>query len=180
MAAKEIIAGLIDREGGYCNDKNDLGGATCWGITEKVARENGYKGDMKTMPRSVAEAIYLDRYYISPGFASLESLSPAVAEELTDTGVNMGVETAGRFLQRALNVLNSQGVFYADLKADGKIGAATYAALKAFLAKRGKDGEKVLLKALNCLQGSRYIELCEAREQNESFVYGWLANRVSG
>ena len=179
MAVKDIIAGIIEKEGGYCNDKNDLGGATCWGITEKVARANGYAGPMQAMPRSVAEAIYLDRYYIAPGFASLEALSPAIAEELTDTGVNMGTTVAAAFLQRSLNVLNSQGVFYTDIKADGQIGAATYGALKAFLAKRGKDGEKVLLKALNCLQGARYIELCEARQQNESFIYGWLSNRVS-
>lgn len=178
MAVKDIIAGIIEREGGYVNDKNDLGGATCWGITEKVARANGYTGPMQTMPRSVAEKIYLDRYYVEPGFASIEALSPAIAEELTDTGVNMGVSVASTFLQRSLNVLNSQGVFYSDVKVDGQIGAATYAALRAYLAKR-KDGEKVLLRALNCLQGARYVELCEARQQNESFLYGWLANRVS-
>ena len=55
----------------------------------------------------------------------------------------------------------------------------TLAALRTFLAHRGLEGETVLLKALNCLQGARYIELAEARPQNKSFVYGWLRERVA-
>ncbi|EIG41384.1 hypothetical protein ESTG_04974 [Escherichia coli B799] len=43
----------------------------------------------------------------------------------------------------------------------------------------GKDGELVMLKALNCTQGDRYLELAEKREANESFVYGWMKERVA-
>ena len=35
-----------------------------------------------------------------------------------------------------------------------------------------------MLKALNALQGERYIDLAEKRQANESFVYGWLRTRV--
>ncbi|MBW5870648.1 hypothetical protein H0I69_23225, partial [Yersinia enterocolitica] len=52
-------------------------------------------------------------------------------------------------------------------------------ALKAFLRHRGKEGEHVLLKGLNCTQGERYLELAESREANESFVYGWVKERVT-
>ena len=52
-------------------------------------------------------------------------------------------------------------------------------ALDAFLAIRGKaSGEVVLLRALEALQGERYLRLAERRPANESFLYGWLANRV--
>jgi hypothetical protein len=34
------------------------------------------------------------------------------------------------------------------------------------------------LKALDALQGERYIRLAERRPANEAFLYGWLANRV--
>jgi hypothetical protein len=51
--------------------------------------------------------------------------------------------------------------------------------LKAYLARRGPGGEVVLLKALNVLQGERYIEIAEKRPAAEDFVYGWLANRVA-
>jgi hypothetical protein len=36
----------------------------------------------------------------------------------------------------------------------------------------------VLLKAMNALQGERYIALAEARPENEAFLFGWLDNRV--
>ncbi|EFN7728082.1 hypothetical protein EGX45_23545, partial [Escherichia coli] len=51
-------------------------------------------------------------------------------------------------------------------------------ALRVFLEKRGKDGELVMLTALNCTQGERYLALAEKREANESFVYGWMKARV--
>lgn len=52
-------------------------------------------------------------------------------------------------------------------------------ATKTYLAKRGKDGEKVLLHVLNIMQGQRYIEICERNPSQKQFFYGWIANRVS-
>ncbi len=46
------------------------------------------------------------------------------------------------------------------------------------LSARGKEGEQVLLRALNCSQGARYLELAEGREANEDFLYGWVKERV--
>lgn len=60
-----------------------------------------------------------------------------------------------------------------------RIGGQTLAALDALLAKRGtKGGEKVLMRALEALQGERYLRLAERRPANEAFLYGWLANRI--
>jgi Putative secretion activating protein len=173
-----LVEGLIGREGGYVNDPKDPGGETIWGITKAVARENGYTGPMRAMTRDQAKAIYRAKYWAKPGLYLIAPLSAAIAEEVFDTGVNMGTGTAGMMLQRALNALNRQGKDYADIKVDGAIGPATTAALKAFLTKRGAKGETVMLKALNCLQGARYIEIAEAREASEAFVFGWLDNRV--
>ncbi|HCA7143909.1 TPA: hypothetical protein MX248_005832, partial [Klebsiella michiganensis] len=78
-----------------------------------------------------------------------------------------------------LSALNMQGKLYPDLNPDGAIGNITVAALKSYLAVRGKDGEATLLKALNCSQGARYLELAEARQANETFLYGWIKERVS-
>lgn len=61
---------------------------------------------------------------------------------------------------------------------DSDIGPATIKALEAYKAHRGAEGESVLLKALNCLQGARYIELSRVRQKDEKYVYGWLQNRV--
>lgn len=174
----QFISDLIGVEGGYVNHPDDRGGPTKFGITQAVARAFGYKADMMDMPRSVAEAIYKQRYWEQPGFGRVAEHSEAIAVELLDTGVNMGQAVASKFLQRSLNVMNQQGKIYPDIAADGAIGNMTIAALSAFLKHRGKPGETVMLRALNALQGARYIELAESRHQNESFVYGWFANRV--
>jgi hypothetical protein len=36
----------------------------------------------------------------------------------------------------------------------------------------------VLVKAIEALQGERYLALAERRPANEAFLYGWLANRL--
>jgi len=174
----ELIDGLIDREGGYVNHPSDRGGPTNFGITEAVARAHGYSGSMRNLPRSEAAAIYRRLYWLRPRFDQVERRSEAVAAELFDSGVNMGPSVAATFLQRALSALNRDRQDYADLVPDGRIGPATLAALDRFLELRGKrKGETVLLKALDALQGERYIRLAERRPANEAFLYGWLANR---
>jgi lysozyme family protein len=173
-----MIEALVAREGGYSNNPADRGGPTNYGITEQVARAFGYRGDMRLMPRQVAEAIYKARYWLQPHFDQVADRYPKLAEELFDTGVNMGPKVAKEFLQRALNVLNRGAIDYPDIGVDGDIGNLTLHALDGFKAKRGAAGESVLLKAIECLQGCKYIAIAEARPANEAFVYGWLANRI--
>lgn len=165
-------------EGGYVNDPNDRGGETNHGITIAVARENGYAGRMIDMTADQAAAIRRTKYYAKAGIYLLAPLSEAIATEVYDTGINMGTGTAGMFLQRALNALNRQGKDYPDIKVDGAVGPGTAGALKAYLKRNGATAEATMLKALNCLQGARYIELSEGRGQNETFTNGWMATRV--
>ena len=174
-----LVEALIEREGGYVANAADRGGPTCFGITEAVARANGYRGAMRQLPREEAAAIYKRLYWLRPRLDDVASRSPRIAAELFDTGVNMGPAVAVTFLQRALTALNCNGKDYPDLVPDGRIGAQTLAALDAFLAVRGKsNGETVLLRALEALQGERYLRLAERRPANEAFLYGWLANRI--
>ncbi len=171
----KTINAILEVEGGYVNDPADSGGETNFGITVAVARKSGYNGLMSNMPRQVAFNIYTDQYWDSVKADQLCELSHAVAEEVVDTGVNMGVGRSGQFLQRCLNVLNTGEKLYNDLTVDGAIGPATLSALGQYL---GSRDERTLVKALNCLQGAYYIELAERREKDERFVYGWLKHRV--
>ncbi|MEN5170056.1 glycosyl hydrolase 108 family protein [Brevundimonas pondensis] len=173
-----LIDGVIGREGGYVNHPDDRGGETIWGVTAGTARRFGYTGAMRAMTRTQAVEIYRAQYWTGPGYDRIAALSERVAEELFDTGVNMGPGVASTMLQRCLNALNRQGEDYPDIKVDGDVGPASLRSLTAFLKVRGKEGERVLLKGLNALQGERYIELAEKRQANESFVYGWLRTRV--
>lgn len=178
MEIESLIEELIGREGGYVNHPADRGGPTRWGITEAVARAHGYRGEMRALPRAEAAAIYRRLYWQRPGFDRVASHAAKVAGELFDTAVNMGPEIAAGFLQRALNALNRNGRDYADVVVDRRVGPATLGALAGFLGARGTAGEAVLVKALDALQGERYVRLAEARPANEAFLYGWLAGRV--
>lgn len=178
MNIDDLIDEVIAREGGYIHHPADRGGPTNMGITLHVARESGYYGDMRTLPRRIAAAIYRRLYWDQPGFGFVAESSWTIAAELFDTAVNMGAPTAIAFLQRALNALNRNQKDYPDLKVDRVIGARTLGALRAFRLLRGPAGDKVLMKALESLQGERYIHLAEKRPANEAFLYGWLANRI--
>ena len=179
LGVDQLVDGLIEREGGYVDRSEDKGGPTCFGITQAVARANGYMGPMRQLPRSEAAAIYRDLYWLRPRFDEIARRNGRLAAELFDTGANMGPAVAVTFLQRALTALNRNGGDYPDLTPDGRVGPATLAALDAFVAKRGaSSGETVLLRALEALQGERYLRLAERRPANETFLYGWLANRI--
>lgn len=179
MNVEQYIDALLKREAGYVDHPADRGGPTNHGITELVARAFGYQGDMRFLPVDLARRIYLARYWIRPEFDQINLITAPVAEELLDTGVNMGPPVAAAFLQRMLNVFNLEGKTYPDIKADGDLGPMSRAALKAFLKHRGKEGEAVLLRGLNSLQGNRYVEIAENRPSQEAFVYGWFRERVS-
>lgn len=174
----DLIEMLLRREGGFVDHPDDRGGPTNFGITEAVARAAGYAGAMRNLPRGTAADIYKKRYWYGTGFDRVNALAPRIAAELFDTGVNMGPAVATGFLQRSLNALNRRERDWPDIPQSRTIDTATLGALKALVAARGKVGETVLLRALEALQGARYIELAELRPANESFVYGWLAGRI--
>ena len=178
MTIEAMIETTIGKEGGYSNHPADHGGPTKWGITERVARANGYHGDMRELPRDRAVAIYRAEYAIRTGFAAVAEISPAVGEELFDTGVNMGVTVPALWFQMALNALNNGGALYADIREDGDVGPGTLATFRAYRKARGAEADHVMLKALNALQGARYIELSRSRAANEAFAFGWLRTRV--
>lgn len=177
MNIDEIISATLKHEGGYSNLKDDKGGETCWGITKATARSNGYNDEMKSLPLDTAVKIYKSQYWLQPKFSQVAALSPNVATELFDTGVNCGTGFAQKALQECLNLLNQNQILYANLVVDGGIGQKTLDAL-AICLKRA-NGENVVLKVLNGLQFVRYKEICERGEAQERFFWGWVGNRVS-
>ena len=179
QAFDEAIAALKPIEGGYTNDPADSGGPTNYGITQATARAFGYDGDMRALPRDTAVWIYRKRYWDALSLDPLALLAPDVAKELFDAAVNCGPDTAGKWLQRSLNVLNQGGATYPDMTVDGRIGPMTVAAFRAYYVARDGEGVKVLLRALNSLRGAFYIGLAESQPKDERFVYGWLLNRVA-
>lgn len=108
---KKALQIVLAQEGGYSDDARDPGGKTQYGITEAVARANGYDGDMRHLPMSLAEDIYLREYWIPAG---CDNYPWPLNLLVFDAAVNQGVEPAKRMLQRALGTVQ-----------DGIIGSTT-------------------------------------------------------
>jgi lysozyme family protein len=107
---------LLDHEGGFSDNAADPGGKTRYGITEAVARESGYQGDMRELPLDVAQAIYRNQYWDA---VRADELPKAIRYAVFDAAVNSGPGQSVRWLQRALGVAD-----------DGRIGAVTLNAAK--------------------------------------------------
>ncbi len=169
-----IIGTVFALEGGYSDNPADPGGKTNHGVTEQVARANGYQGDMKALPKGFAEQVYRRDYIESPNFHRVIALSPAVGEELVDAGVNAGPGRAARWFQQALNHLSRGGADYPLVAADGQVGAQTLAAYQALERKRGRvKACELVLKLLDAQQGAHYMSL-----NQPVFIVGWADKRL--
>jgi lysozyme family protein len=175
---RALIDGVLAREGAYSNNPADRGGETMWGVTIARARAAGFKGAMRDMTRAEAIEIYRLYYWTQPGFDRIDEIDLTLAERLFDAGINCGTGRAGQWLQRALNVMNSQGSLYADMIVDGQCGAITRAALGSFIQRRGQEGRAVLREAVKSFQAAHYLGLAEGDASQEAFIYGWMRSRI--
>lgn len=94
---------LIGHEGDYTNNRMDPGGETRFGITRKVALQEGYGGDMYTLPRDFAKEVYRRKYWDA---VKADSLPEALRFAVFDAAVNSGVSQAVKWLQRAVDVVD--------------------------------------------------------------------------
>lgn len=185
IAGGSIVAGILAAiyvaEGGYVNDPADRGGPTNYGITEAVARQNGYMGDMRRFPKHCygditvcSDKIYVDQYISKPGFTPMLTLEPAVAKELIDTGVNMGPAKSAVFFQASLNVLCK-----AKLTVDGNVGPQT---INAYANCQREVGPvKLCVTMLNALDGAqkrRYDGIVARDPSQKRFYRGWINHRI--
>lgn len=183
LTKSDIITGIISVEAGYANNPDDKGGETNYGITIAVAKANAkvlqgefkWDGTMKNLTKAMAYRIYELEYWNHLKLDDIYKTSPFLADKLFDLAVNCGKVRAGTWFQRALNAFNRKEKDYKDLVVDGGIGAKTLTALTGFVKVRGKDNAvKTLLKALICQQGTHYLDISLAREDNETFTFGWF------
>ena len=107
---------LLGHEGGYVDHPKDPGGATRYGVTEHVARADGYTGHMREFPIDLAKQIYRTTYWDA---VCADECPPALRFDLFDAAVNSGPLQAVKWMQRAVGVAD-----------DGKIGPKTILALK--------------------------------------------------
>lgn len=101
MTFDEAFHELLGHEGGYSDHADDPGGKTMWGVTERVARANGYTGDMRNLPVEVAKRIYKKDYWDA---VQADILPEDIRYAVFDAAVNSGPVQAIKWLQACLNV----------------------------------------------------------------------------
>lgn len=168
-------------EGGYSNNPHDTGGETYkgiarkynsrwkgWKIVDKLRKEDNFPKnlDKNAELQELVHALYKKEYWDSMKLD--DAKNQPIANEMFDTGVNMGIGRAGIFLQRVLNVANKGETYYPNLAVDGKVGKKTIESLNKH------PYPKNILTGLNSLKGAQYITICEHNPSQEVFFNGWM------
>lgn len=163
--SSKLIPFILQWEGGFVNDPDDLGGATNKGITigafTEYKKRKGQKAptvdDLKNISAAdwhdVFKSLYWDRWKAD------EIKSQAVANILVDWVWASGSHGIKR-PQRLLGV-----------KADGIVGKQTIAALNAMDA-------ATLFTMIKDDRAKFIDEICKARPKNEKYRKGWM-NRIN-
>lgn len=200
VAAAAIIYGVTQVEGAFVNHPSDPGGATNHGITEAVARADGYTGRMQDLPKERAISIYNRQYVERPGFTAIverceaeslllyvghegnlvvQAVKPSLGWEVVDTGVNAGTGRAARWFQESLNHFNERGRLFPDIAVDGQIGPGTIAAFDRLIRRRGRAVTcEVMRKAVDSKQAAHYARLFGQDSKFEDFAWGWFRTRI--
>lgn len=163
--SSKLIPFILQWEGGFVNDPDDLGGATNKGITigafAEYKKRKGQKAPTVTDLKNISDAewndvfksLYWDRWKAD------EIKNQSVANILVDWVWASGSHGIKR-PQRLLGV-----------KADGIVGKQTIAALNAM------DAATIFRMIKD--DRARFIdEICKARPKNEKYRKGWM-NRIN-
>lgn len=158
---KKLVPFVLKWEGGFVNDKNDLGGCTNKGVTLATFQSYYGKGKTATDLKNITDEQW--NTIFKKGFWDKWK-----ADDITDQNVanilvdwywcsgNYGIKIP----QRVLGVT-----------VDGVIGSKSIAAVNA------KDG-KALFKQLKQERLDFIDRICQTRPQNKKYKKGWL-NRIN-
>lgn len=178
---KEAYDKTMKHEGGYGHDPHDVGGETYKGVARSyhpgwygwsmIDEEKGRADfpDCLNYDNDLQDAVldfYKDKYW---DVNLLDNFPQSVANEMFDTGVNMGIGRAAKFLQECLNYLNRNASLFNELVVDGDVGPATLNALG-----KVQSDETILLTMLNVCQGRHYMNYMTKSPTQEKFARGWF------
>ena len=153
---EEALKHILKYEGGYVNHKDDPGGRTNLGVTQRVWEDwtgkPATEEDMRGLTVAMVSPLYKKRYWDA---VRGDDLPSGVDLCVFDCAVNAGVGRASKFLQQAVGVT-----------ADGQIGPMTGAATTA------KPAEEVIEAFCN-LRETHYKSLSTFA----TFGKGWM-NRL--
>lgn len=127
MNIEQALKRLLGNEGGYSDNPADPGGKTMYGITERVARAYGYKGEMRDLPLSIATDIYRVNYWAP---IRADQLPESLRFHVFDAAVNSGPGQAIKWLQQAANVAQDGVIGARTISAASMVNPAKYSAIR--------------------------------------------------
>lgn len=163
---EKLVPHILRWEGGFCNDPDDLGGATCKGVTFKTyklyRKRRGLTaptiGDLIRMTDEEFTDILKTMYWDVCKADFIESQS--VANAIVDWAWNSGTLTAVKEVQKVLGV-----------KVDGIVGNITLSAINS-------ESPLPLFGKIQSLRKAYIERICKARPANNKFKRGWY-NRIN-
>lgn len=155
---------VLEHEGVLSDHSVDRGGMTKYGISARSYPQE----DIPNLTVRQAIAIYHRDFWCGNWCDRIADLHGAVAVELFECGVNLGVAGGCRTLQKALNL------FGAGLAEDGAMGMRTYTACREKIS----DDPLALLAAQNGYQFQHYVALVQRAPEQQVFLDGWLKRTV--
>ena len=167
---EKVVEKILEAEGGFVDDPDDLGGITNRGIT--IASYAGYLGrdvtreEMQDLSKEDAVKFYKKDYWDKH---SVESYEPEQRHIFMDMNVNHGPKYATMIMQQSVNTKLGRNV----LDVDGAIGPATRREV-GILDRLDILVERAMFFANNVFDGSRYAR----RTSQNKFLRGWFFHRI--
>jgi lysozyme family protein len=157
---ESAVTFILENEGGFVDKKEDLGGATNFGITQNMLSQFRNKkcnsSDIFNLTIIEAKDIYQQAFWVQ---MHLGSLPLSIATAIFDTAVNQGQMSATKLAQRAL------GSHVID---DGILGPETLKAIDVC------DPDEFILNYIEQIQ-NKYVDICINASNQLTFMRGWLA-----
>ena len=146
----EIIEKVLEHEGKYSNDSDDLGGETNFGITKRFYPDV----DIKNLTKEDAKDIYYQDYWLKN---KVNKMPPELKYIYFDMCINMGKKTAVKILQGA-SIGRGK-----DIALDGGLGANTFKAIQDLEVER-----------VRAYRVKYYVDIINKKPEQEKFYFGWF------
>jgi lysozyme family protein len=174
---ERAIPVILRQEGGYVNNRNDLGGTTNYGISLRYLKElKDFHYDMdgdgdldatdiRLLTPEKAKEIYRSQWWEKYGYEQINTQE--IATKIFSISVNMGPRQAHKLIQIAITYVSK----VAAIPVDGVLGPRTIQAIN-------NTPLIPLLIALSQEQIRFYLRLVDSNpSQKENFV-GWVRRAI--
>ena len=146
----DIIEKVLQHEGGYVNDPNDLGGETKYGITKRFYPDL----DIKNLTKDKAKEIYYEDYCLKN---KVDKMPLHLQYIYFDMCINMGKRTAVKILQGSCIGKGKK------IALDGGLGPNTIAAV-----------QDVELERVRAYRVKYYCDIIADKPKQEKYYFGWF------